>query len=163
MSDKFDERLKKAIERGRRRSAAQAAEEAKRRMTEQELRALHTEYRIALTEHIDTCLKRLQEHVPGFQFETILSDRGWGAAVSRDDRGGNRRSVRSNFFSRLEMVIRPFSEYHILELTAKGTVRNREYFNRSFYQELTDVDLESFHEMIDRWSIEFAELYAAKS
>lgn len=132
-------------------------------MTEQELRSLHTKYRIELTEHIERCLKELQDHFPGFRYETILSDRGWGAAISRDDRGGRRENVHANFFSRLEMVVRPISEYYILELSAKATVRNREFFNRSHYQELPDVDISGFHEAIDRWAIEFAEQYAAQN
>jgi hypothetical protein len=70
---------------------------------------------------------------------------------------------RTNYFSRLEMTIRPVSEYFVLELTGKGTIRNKEFFNRSYYEKLADVDLTTFTELIDRWALEFAELYAAKS
>ena len=85
-----------------------------------------------------------------------------GAALSRDDIG-LRSGRRTNFFSRLEIVIRPASSYHVLDLAAKATVRNKEVFNRSHYQRLTEVDPTSFEEMIDLWVLEFAEHYSAKS
>ncbi|MFP6657550.1 MAG: hypothetical protein VB853_05170, partial [Pirellulales bacterium] len=62
-----------------------------------------------------------------------------------------------------EMVVRPFAAYHVLELTAKGTIRNREIYNRKHFQKLHEVDTDSFVEMIDQWVLEYAELYAAQS
>ena len=155
----FQQRLEKAIERGQRTSDAARQEKAKAALSEEDLKRLHGNLRLPLTEHIERCLRELPGHFPGFQFESVLDDRGWGTAVSRDDVGAGRRSL----FSRLEMVIRPFSSYHVLELTAKGTIRNKELFNRSHYQRLTDADPESFHEMIDLWVLEYAELFAARS
>ena len=61
------------------------------------------------------------------------------------------------------MTIRPFSSFHVLELTAKGTIRDKEVFNRSHYQRLSEVDSATFRELIDLWILEYAELYAAKS
>jgi len=159
----FDERLQRAIKRGQRAGDAQAEAEAEKAITEQELRRLHTQYRLELSEHIESCLKRLPQHFPGFRFETVVSDRGWGAAVSRDDVGLEGRRKRTNYFSRLEMFIRPVSKYFVLELAGKGTIRNKECFNRSHYERLADVDLASFMEMIDHWVLEYAELFAAKS
>jgi hypothetical protein len=49
----------------------------------------------------------------------------------------------------------------VLELVAKGTVRNKEVFSRNHYQRLADVDLESFRELIELWVLDYAELYAA--
>ncbi len=91
--------------------------------------------------------------------ELIVGDRGWGAAIRRDDLslGGGRRS---NFYSRLEMTIRPFSPSHVVELAAKATVRNKEIFNRSQYQPLGKADAQSFHDLIDMWALEYAEAYA---
>lgn len=159
----FEERLKKAIERGQRTGSAQARARAEKAMSEQELRRLHTQYRLELSEHIESCLQRLPQHFPGFRFETVVSDRGWGAAVSRDDVALGPTRRRSNYFSRLEMLIRPMSEVYVLDLAAKGTIRNKEVFNRNHYQRLADVDFTSFTEMIDLWVLEYAELYAAKS
>ncbi len=159
----FDERLGKAIDRGQRASDNRARAEAEKALSEQELRRLHSQYRLELSEHIEKCLKTLPRHFPGFRFETIVSDRGWGAAVSRDDvdlRGGRGRT---NYFSRLEMVIRPQGEYNVLDLAAKATVRNKEFFNRSHYERLAEVDIESFQELIDLWVLEYAELYARKN
>ena len=159
----FEERLEKAIKRGHRTSDARAQAEAEKKMTDQELRRLHGQYRLELSEHIEACLKKLPRHLPGFSFETVVSDRGWGASVSRDDVGLDSARRRVNFYSRLEMLVRPVSEYFVLDLAGKGTIRNKEYFNRSHYELLADADVTSFIEMIDHWVLEYVELYAAKS
>ena len=49
-----------------------------------------------------------------------------------------------------------------LEVTAHGTIRNKEIYNRVHYQLLTEANLEQFAEMIDLWVLEYAELYAAR-
>ncbi len=159
----FEKRLQKAIERGQRTGDMRTRAEAERAVNEQELRRLHTQYRLELSEHIETCLRSISQNLPGFRFETIVSERGWGAAVSRDDFVAESGRRRGNSFSRLEALVRPISPYYVLEVTAKATIRNKEYFNRSHYQQLAEVDLACFTNMIDLWALEYAELYAAKS
>jgi hypothetical protein len=158
----FEQRLSKAIERGARRGDVRQEEAAQKALTEEELKRLHTQSRLLLSEHIERCLERLPSHLPGFRYESVVSERGWGAAVLRDDMAGGRGLPRSNVFSRLELVVRPFSPYHVLELAGKATVRNKEVFNRTHYQRLTEADTTSFTELIDLWVLEFAELYSAK-
>ncbi|MCH5375592.1 MAG: hypothetical protein JJ992_16600, partial [Planctomycetes bacterium] len=131
-------------------------------MTEEELRRLHSQYRLQMSEHIESCIRRLPNYFPGFQFETIYGERGWGAACKRDDVRVTGPGQRTSLYSRLEMTVRPYSPLHVLELTAKGTVHNRELFNRQHYERLVDVDASVFLDMIDAWVLEFAELYAAK-
>ena len=159
----FERRLQKAIERGQRAGDARARAEAEKAMSQAELRRLHTQYRLELSEHIEACLKNLPQHFPGFHFETVVSDRGWGAAVSRDDMAVGPGRKRTNYYSRLEIVIRPASKYHVLDLAAKGTIRNKEVFNRNHFQRLAEADPTSFTEMVDLWVLEYAELYAAQS
>ena len=159
----FQRRLEKAIERGQRVRGARRQAEAEKALTEKDLARLHSQYRLELSERIEDCLKQLMDRLPGFRFETVVGERGWGAAVNRDDIELQPGGGRTNFFSRLEIVVRPASSYHLLDLTAKGTVRNREVSNRSHFQPLDEVDLHSFTEMIDLWVLEFAELYAAKT
>ena len=159
----FQKRLEKAIERGFRASDARARAEAEKAVSEQELRRLHTQYRLELSEHVEKCLGEVARHLPGFQFEPIVSERGWGAAVSRDDFQPARGREPTTRFSRLEMLVRPLSEYFVLELVAKATIRDKECFTRSHYQRLSEVDLASFTGLVDLWVLEFAELYAAKS
>lgn len=159
----FEQRLEKAIERGQRIGQARSQSENQRRLSESELKRLHSQYRLQLSEHIELCLSKLPGHFPGFRFETVVAERGWGGAVFRDDLAPGPRGRGVNVFSRLELLIRPFSSYAFLELTAKGTIRNRELFNRAHHQDLAEVDAESFLELIDLWVLEFAELYAAKS
>jgi hypothetical protein len=157
----FEHRLQKAIERGHKRKQAELHEAQRRELTEQETKSLHTQYRLLLSEHIETCLKKLAHHFPGFQYETLYGDRGWGGACNRDNLeiiGGRRASL----FSRLEVTIRPYSSASVLELHAKGTIRNKELFNRLHFEPIGDVDPQDFLELIDLWVLEYAELYAAK-
>ena len=158
----FNERLEKAIQRGQRSQDVEARARAEAAMNVEELKRLHTKYRLQLSDHIEQCLRELPRHIPGFRYETMVGDRGWGAALNRDDLT-LRDGKRENHFSRLEIVVRPFSASNVLDVAAKGTIRNRELFNRSQYQALADVDIAGFKEQIDRWVLEYAELYAAKS
>ena len=158
----FQERLEKAIERGQRASSARAQAKAKKAITEKELAQIHRHYRLELSEVIEGCLRKLADHFPGFRFETIVGEAGWGAGISRDDIAVRSRA-RTNYYSRLEIVVRPASSYHVLDLAGKATIRNKELFNRSHFQQLTEVDVTSYAEMIDLWVLEYAELYAAKT
>jgi hypothetical protein len=156
----FRERLQRASERGKQARAAQLNEEAARALSEEECRRLHSQYRLSLTEYIETCLRELADNFPGFRMETVVDETGWGAAVSRDDVsiGAGRRG---SLFSRLKVVVSPYGKYHVLELSAKGTVRNKEVLSRSHYQRLADVDMESFRELVELWVLDYAELYSA--
>jgi hypothetical protein len=157
----FEKRLEKAIERGQRRGDARQAAVARAALSEEELKRLHSEQRLILSEHIEKCLRNLPHHFPGFRYETILDDRGWGAAVRRDDLIIQPGKGRGEYFSRLEMTIRPFSSAQVLELAAKATIRNKELFQRTHYQRLTELDIASFTELIDLWVLEYAEQFAA--
>jgi len=158
----FEKRLHKAIERGKRISEARSRAEEAKAVTEEELHRLHSQYRLDLSERIEGCIKRLPEYFPGFRFKSVVGENGWGCEVRRDDVGVGSGGRRANFFSRLEMTVRPFNRYHVLELAAKGTIRNKEVFSRTHYERLEEADLTTFHELIDFWTLEFAELYAAK-
>jgi hypothetical protein len=158
----FDDRIRQAIERGHQRSQAAARDAAAKALTEEEYRRLHSSRRLALSDYIESCVKRLPSFFPGFQYETMYGDRGWGGACFRDDlrfdRGG-----RTTDYSRLEVTIRPYSALHVLDLAAKGTIRNKEVFNRNFFEELEAADEPKFRELIDAWVLEYAELYAART
>lgn len=162
MSDDFESRLESAISRGKKRADWKASQERQKVLSEEELRRLHTSYRLALSERIESAVQGVADHFPGFQQESLYGDVGWGSACFRDDlRIDSGRRV--NQYSRLEMVIRPYSDLHVLDLKGKGTVMNRELFNRSFYVPVAEVDIEEFQQLIDTWAIEYAEVYAAKS
>lgn len=158
----FNERMQKAIERGERRGSA-AAEAARRKaMSEEELRQLHTQYRLQLSEHIEQCLEALPNHFPGFRLETIYGERGWGAGVRRDDI----RIIagrRADEYSRLELTIRPISSVMVVDLSGKGTIRNKEAFTRNYFEKIEDVDPQKFEQAIDAWVLEYAEMYAAQA
>lgn len=158
----LEQRLKQAIQRGeqvRERSgrAAQARE-----LTEEELRRMHGEYRLALSEHIEEGLRRLADHLPGFIYSSVFGEEGWGGRLSRDDLKLSAGKPPESLYSRLEMTVGPFSPaVSILDIVVKGTVRNREAINRKHYQKLAEVDLEALKELVDQRIVEFAELYSA--
>jgi hypothetical protein len=157
----FEKRLQRAIERGQAHREAKEREEAGRALTEEECKRLHAQYRLELSEHIERCLEKLPDHFPGFRFESLVGDRGWGGAVSRDDVGlgdGGRRSL----YSRLEITVRPYSPLRVLDVAAKGTIRNREVFNRNQFQKLAEADTQLLRESIDLWIFEYAERYSAE-
>jgi len=157
----FHERMQKAIERGQRTGDARARAEAEKALTEEELKRLHSQYRLEVSETIEQCLAELPKRFPGFQFETLFGDRGWGAAVTRND-VNMAAGRREELFSRLEMTVRPYSKLTVLELSGKGTIKNKEVFNRTHYQRIPEVDTASFISTIDNWVLEFAELFASK-
>ena len=157
----FEQRLQKAIQRGQRRHDGRRREAEAVAVSEEERKRLHVQYRLQLSEHIEACLQRLPHHFPGFQYQTVYGERGWGGACSRDDIRMSRGGKRGSDYSRLELTIPPYSHLHILELASKGTVRNKEVFNRSHYELIEDADPAKFAELVDLWVLEFAELYAA--
>lgn len=160
----FEDRLQKAIQRGQRRSHAQEQEEAARAMSKEELKRLHSSYRLQLSEQIEKCIKQLPNYFPGFRFETIFGDRGWGAACSRDDLRVSGQRRRENTYSRLEITVRPYSpNLDVIELVGKGTIRNKEVFNRNFFDRIEEADPEKFAELVNVWVLEYAELFAAKN
>ena len=157
----FQERLQRAVERGHQARDTRSREAAAKALSEEESRSLHSQYRLELSERIGECVEQLVDQFPGFQFESVVSEDGWGAVVSRDDIALGDSGKATNLYSRMQILIRPFSEGRIVEMVAKATIRNREVFNRSRYQMLGQVDLESFSENIDLWVLEYAELYSA--
>jgi len=156
----FKERLHRATERGHRVRDAQAQAEAAKALDEEECRRLHSAWRLELCDHIETCLKQLADNFPGFRLAPVVDEGGWGSAISRDDLSIH-RGRRENHFSRLTMTVSPHNEFHVLEVSAKGTIRNRESFSRKHFQFLKDADLDSFHQLIEQWALDYAEQYAA--
>jgi hypothetical protein len=159
----FNQRLQKAVERGQKHRDLREREEAARVMSEEECKRLHSQYRLKITDHIETCLKQLVDYFPGFRLETIIGETGWGSSVSRDDVQIQKGRARDGLYSRLEMLVTPLSKYHVLNVATKGTIRNKEVFNRTHYQLLGEVDLDAFCEMLDLWVLEYAELFAAQA
>lgn len=154
----FNKRLERAIDRGQRTRDAAGRAKAEQAMNEDELRTLHSKLRLELSDHIEKCLRQLADHFPGFVFSASAG----GASITRDDVDISRQRRSRSLYSRLEMVITPFSAAtHIIEMTSKGTIRNKEIQNRSHYQFLAETDVEAFSELIDLWVLEFAEQFAS--
>ena len=68
----FEDRIKKAIQRGEKRRDARAEEARAEALNLDEIKRLHSQYRLQLSEHIETCVEQLTGHFPGFKFETIF-------------------------------------------------------------------------------------------
>jgi hypothetical protein len=156
MSD-FEERLRQAIERGNQKGKEAGRDEALRKEELERLRRLHTQYRLELSEQIEKVVRSLADYVPGFRYETVFGEGGWGAACFRDNlrmQAGVRRSE----YSRLEIAVRPFHDLAVLDLGAKGTIANREVLVRTFFQPIAEASLEPFKKAIDTWALQYAEL-----
>lgn len=161
MSD-FEERLQRAIQRGQQIRMAENKSADADAATEEELRTRHSQLRSDLTEHIEGCLQKLRDHFPGFDYSTVLNEKGWGARITRDDIKLGRGTAK-NEYSRLEVLVRPFSDMHILEIATKGTLRNRESLNRSNYRFLKDAALPDLKQIVDGIVLEFAEQFSANA
>jgi len=156
----FRQRLQKAAERGQRARDAKLREAAAKALSEEECRRLHSQYRLPLCEHIEKCLRELADNCPGFRVQAIVDESGWGAEAVRDDIGVV-AGRRDNFFSRLQIVVRPYNKYHVLDLVAKGAVRIKETFSRNHYQLLDGAEIDRFNELVELWVLDYAEMYAA--
>ena len=159
----FNQRLERAIERGQRTRSAEDRERAERAMTEDEYKNLHSKARLELSEHIEACLRKLADFFPGFDFESLVGPDGWGARISRDDLGPGGGRGLDRFYSRLEMVIRPYSPSHIVELVSRGTIRNKEVLSRAHFHMLSEFDRDVFTDVIDQWVLEYAEKFSART
>lgn len=160
MSD-FEKKLKNAIDRGIKRGQYASDEAAREKANLERLKTMHTSLRLSLSEYIETVVRKLSDYLPGFRFETVFGDNGWGAACWSDQLSLS-RGARSSNYSRFELAIKPHNEYNVLDLKARGTISNRELLTRSFYAPLDEVDEEHFKHLIDSWALSFAELYSAK-
>ena len=161
MSDDFQQRLQSAIQRGERRGERHEQAARQSQLTEEDFKRLHTKYRLSLSDQIERAVDGVAQNFPGFRKETLYGEVGWGAACWRDD-FQIESGKRSNRYSRLEMTIRPPSTYQVLELKGKGTVANKEHFNRTHFVPLQEVDEEDFRRLIDAWAIDYAEFYASR-
>ena len=156
----FEDRLKAAIARGESAKQASSAAEADAALSEESARTRHTEVRLALSNSIERQLREIADHFPGFSVDTVLGDAGWGARIQRTDvvRGDRRGQL-----SRLEVAVRPFTKTRIVEVTAKGTIRNRETIQRSHFEHLHQAELSRLEQVVENWVLEFAEQFAAVS
>ena len=73
--DEFDLQIEKAVARGQRERKLKSTRAANKAMSEEELRRLHNEYRLELSEYIEQCLSRLPKYLPGFICQTVVDDR----------------------------------------------------------------------------------------
>ena len=162
----FSERLDRAIERGSRLKQTADRKEQVREMSLEQAKELHGDARLQLTSHIEDILKSMCDRFPGFEYEGVYSNDGWGGAIYRDDIAlqrtpGSRRGSSRDLYSRYQLHISPLGDVPLIELVAKATIRNRELFNRRHFERLPDADVDSFREMIDLWTLEYAEQFTA--
>jgi hypothetical protein len=110
-------------------------------------------------------LRKLADYFPGFDYETLMSADGWGARIRRDDLAPGAAGTKGmvHYYSHVEMLVRPYSSTRIVELVARGAIRNKEVLSRSHFQQLAQVDIDSFREVIDQWILEYAERFSAKA
>jgi len=158
----FEEKLRKAINRGEERSFQRREDQEQKKLSREDLKNRHNEFRLNLSDYIEKSLKKLIDHFPGFEYETIYGDRGWGGAISRDDITRSAMGKSGSFFSRLELTVRPLNEFHVVNITGKGTIQNKEMFNWNYFKDIPETDSEEFKKKIDAWILQYAEQFAAR-
>lgn len=158
----FTERLQRAVQRGQQTRAATEREQVQAALSEEESRALHAQARVELSDHIEACLRKVSDHFPGFEYQTVVSESGYGARIRRDDLRSQPGRGFAHEYSHLELLVRSYTPRRILELTGRGAVANKEVLHRSHFQFLNQLDLDTFRETIDHWVLEYAEKFAAR-
>jgi hypothetical protein len=158
----FDNELEKAIQRGQQLSQSRNAAAKKEALTAEQIRTAHTAFRLHLSDHIEQCLKRLANHFPGFEYETIYGSRGWGGAVSRNDLQRGPDGKAGSFFSRIELTVRPQNEFNVVNIAGKGTIRDKEMFTWNHFDDVLGCDQTEFEKRIDAWVLQYAEQFAAR-
>lgn len=155
----LQKRLQEAIDRGQSRAQAKPSSDPAK-MTPEQLKNLHNDFRLTLSAHAEEVMRQIVDQLPGFNSETLFGDKGWGAAIFRDDLVLN-RTLRKSEYSRLEIFVRPISDYFVVDLASKATVRNKEIWNRTFFRPIVETDAAAMMEQIDGWAVQFAEQYSA--
>jgi hypothetical protein len=158
----FEDKLQKAIQRGQNRNVARSSAKKQVEATKEELRNRHNDFRLNLSEHIETCLKQLTHHFPGFDYEVLYGSKGWGGALSRDDIDRGPDGKAGSFFSRIELTVRPQNEFNVVNITGKATIRDKEIFTWNHFEDILDAKQDSLEQMIDKWVLQFAEQFAAR-
>lgn len=159
----FEKELEAAIERGQSQSAAKNSADKLAAQTKEDLRNKHNEFRLNLSEHIEQCLDRLSNHFPGFQYETLYGHKGWGGAIARDDIDRGPDGKAGTFFSRLEITVKPQNEFNVVNICGKGAIRDKEIFSWNHFEDISSAEESAFRSMIDKWVLEYAEQFAARS
>ena len=157
----FEDRLRNAINRGQERGSQQRDSAEKELLSAESLKNRHTQYRLQLSDYIEAGLKRLVDHFPGFEYETIYGSRGWGGALFRDDITRGKTGKSGSFYSRLEIYVRPNNEFNVVNISGKGTIHNREYYNWNYFKDVQDVVIAEFEERVDSWILDYAEKFAS--
>lgn len=155
----LEKRIKDAIDRGHQRPTAEKGSEGP---TPEQLKNRHNEYRLEMSSYIESVLAQIVDQLPGFNQETLFGEKGWGAAIHRDDLVLN-KATRRNDYSRLEIFVRPMNEYFVVDLASKATVRNREIWNRSVFKPVMEADMDAMKEQVNLWAVQYVEAYVAES
>ncbi len=158
----FEDQLQKAIQRGQERTAARSSAKKQAETSKEEIRNLHNAFRLNVSEHIETCLKQLALHFPGFDYETLYGTKGWGGALSRNDIDRGPDGKAGSFFSRIELTVRPQNEFNVVNITGKATIRDKEIFTWNHFEDILEAKQDSLEQMIDKWILQFAEQFASR-
>lgn len=158
----FESKLEQAIQRGQDRNAAKNDAQKKSKMSKEDMRNRYNEFRLNLSDHIEVGLKKLANHFPGFDYETIYGSKGWGGAMSRNDLDRGRDGKAGSFFSRIEITVRPQNEFNVMNIAGKGTIRDKEMFTWNHFEGILEAEQADFEKMVDNWILQFAEQFAAR-
>ena len=158
----FEDQLEKAIQRGQQRNLKREQDRKKQTLDADGIKSRHNEFRLHLSDHIESSLKQLAERFPGFDYEIIYGTKGWGGSIHRADltRGPDGRA--GSFFSRLELSVRPLNDYAVVNIAGKGTIADKELFSWNHFEDIGEATFETFEQKLNDWMIQFAEQFASR-
>jgi hypothetical protein len=156
----FRSRIQRAVNSGKGADRGRAAEKREARQAGRKIRELHENFDGELRPHIHTCLEELNREFPAFDMQEVYNEKGRGYALARDDaiRGGSER--RDRYYSRLEIYVHHFKDHGYLEVSAKGSIRNKEKYERSEDDRLETLEIDLFKRFVERVVVEYAHDFA---
>jgi len=158
----FEDQLEKAIQRGQQRNVKREQDRKKKTLDADEIKLRHNEFRLHLSEHIESSLNQLAERFPGFEYDIIYGTKGWGGAIHRTDLTRGPDGKAGSFFSRIELTVRQHNEYNVVNIAGKGTIADKELFSWNHFEDIDEATFESFEEKLNNWMIQFAEQFASR-
>ena len=160
----FETRVQRAIARGRKSICSQTDSVLDSGCSSSKLR--QQEYAVLrddLINHLEICLEGVIKYLSEFRMQTIVAERGWGARLVAVHPFSKSRTNSTPQTSSLEMLVPPIQSKPMVAVRSMATVKGENVFLRTHFQPLQSVDFISPCRSIEKWCLEFVELYASLS
>ena len=155
----FEKRIQRTIENGRKRSEVREVFISDVRSSSRKLEMKHSDLRSDLVEYFGFCASRIVKHFPEFRMRMIVSDDGWGTVLVARHAASKNKMGSVSQESSLELLVPQRQLRPVLELKTTAIIRGKEVFLRTHFVPLRAVDFGPLCQVIEKWCLEFVELY----